>query len=166
MIEKVVPGIKEVWPTDDIGPILIQQDNAKTHILPGDAEFAEAVATTGLDIRIIQQPPNSPDLNALDLGYFRSLESLTDCRAPTTIKELIQGVQEEFDEYDVDKLNRIFLTLQTIMVEVMNYRGGNSYKIPHLRKERSERQGMLPPMIHFPREVYDNAMEILGQDVD
>ena len=166
MIEKVVPGIKEVWPADDIGPILIQQDNAKTHILPGDAEFAEAVATTGLDIRIIQQPPNSPDLNALDLGYFRSLESLTDCRAPTTIKELIQGVQEEFDEYDVDKLNRIFLTLQTIMVEVMNYRGGNSYKIPHLRKERLERQGMLPPMIHFPREVYDNAMEILGQDVD
>ena len=165
MIEKVVPGIKEVWPADDTNPILIQQDNARTHILPGDAEFAEAVATTGLDIRIIQQPPNSPDLNALDLGYFRSLESLTDCRAPTTIKELIQGVQEEFDEYDVDKLNRIFLTLQTIMVEVMNYRGGNSYKIPHLRKERLERQGMLPPMIHFPREVYDNAMEILGQDV-
>ena len=165
MIEKVVPGIKEVWPTDDIGPILIQQDNAKTHILPGDAEFAEAVATTGLDIRIIQQPPNSPDLNALDLGYFRSLESLTDCRAPTTIKELIQGVQEEFDEYDARKLNRIFLTLQTVMVEVMNHGGENSYKIPHLRKDRLERQGILPPRIHFPREVYEHAMDILEQDI-
>ncbi|XP_037416745.1 E3 ubiquitin ligase PARAQUAT TOLERANCE 3-like [Triticum dicoccoides] len=68
----------------------------------------------------------------------RSLESLTDYRAPTNIKDLIQGVQEEFDEYDAGKLNRIFLTLQTIMVEVMNYEGGNSYKIPHLRKERLE----------------------------
>lgn len=165
MIEKVVPGIREVWPADDTNPILIQQDNARTHILPGDAEFAEAVATTGLDIKIINQPPNSPDLNALDLGYFRSLESLTDCRAPTTIKELIQGVQEEFDEYDAGKLNRIFLTLQTIMVEVMNHGGENSYKIPHLRKERLESQGILPPRIRFPREVYENAMEILEQDI-
>ena len=127
-----------MWPADDIGPVLIQQDNARARILPGDAKFAEAVATTGLDIRIILQPPNSLDMTALDLGYFTSLESLTDCRAPTTIEELIQGVQEEFDEYDAGKLNRIFLTLQTIMVEVMNYEGGNSYKIPHLRKERLE----------------------------
>uniref|UniRef100_A0A8R7Q445 Uncharacterized protein n=1 Tax=Triticum urartu TaxID=4572 RepID=A0A8R7Q445_TRIUA len=119
------------------------QDNARTHILPGNAEFAEVVATTGLDIKIINQPPNYPDLNALDIGYFRSLESLTDCRAPTTIKELIQGVQEEFDEYDAEKLNKIFLTLQTIMVEVMNHGGENTHKIPHLRKERLGRQGIL-----------------------
>ena len=88
--------VKEVWPADDIGPVLIQQDNARARILPGDAKFAEAVATTGLDIRIILQPPNSLDMTALDLGYLRFLESLTDYRAPTTIKELIQGVEEDF----------------------------------------------------------------------
>ena len=51
------------------------------------------------------------------------------------------------------------------MVEVMNHGGENSYKIPHLRKDRLERQGILPPRIHFPREVYENAMEILEQDI-
>src|SRR4051812_4705950 len=104
-------------------------------------------------------------MNALDLGHFRSLESMTDCRAPTTIKELIEGVQEEFDEYDPGKLNRIFLTLQTIMVEVMNHGGGNAYKTPHVCKERLEGQGMLPHRIYCPREVYENAVEILEQDV-
>lgn len=147
---------KKVWPADDVGqPIFIQQDNARTHILPDDPVFAEAVAETGLHIRLMQQPPNSPDLNALDLGFFRSLQSLTDCRAPSTIVELIEGVQEEFDEYEVGKLNRIFLSLQSCMVEVMNYGGGNKYKTPHLHKQRFERGGVLPPRIYFPHEVYE-----------
>ena len=165
MIEKVVPAIKDVWPFGDVGQtVLIQQDNARTHILPNDVGFTEAVAETGMDIKLMQQPPNSPDLNALDLGYFRSLESLTNCRAPTTIPELIQGVQEEFDDYEVGKLNRIFLTLQTCMVEVMNHAGGNAYKIPHVNKQRFERDGILLPRIHFPCEVYYNALENLEQD--
>jgi hypothetical protein len=80
LIEKVVPAIQEMWPEDSRGqPIFIQQDNAKTHILRDDVDFAEAVAATGLDIRIILQPPNSPDLNVLDLGFFSSIQSLTDC---------------------------------------------------------------------------------------
>lgn len=70
LIEKVVPAIEEMWPEDAAGqPFFIQQDNARTHILPNDVDFAEAVAATGLDIRIMQQPPNSPDMNALDLGF-------------------------------------------------------------------------------------------------
>ena len=77
LIEKVLPAIQAVWPEGDAGQtIYIQQDNAKPHILPDDQEFLEAVAKTGLDIRIIQQPPNSPHFNVLDLGFFNSLQSL------------------------------------------------------------------------------------------
>ena len=50
------------------------------------------------------------------------------------------------------------------MVEVMNHAGGNAYKIPHVNKQRFERDGILPPRIHFPREVYYNALENLEQD--
>jgi hypothetical protein len=78
LIEKVLPAIVEAWPTEDVGQtILIQQDNATPHILPSDREFKEVVAEiavkTGLVMKLIQQPSNSPDLNVLDLGFFRSL---------------------------------------------------------------------------------------------
>jgi hypothetical protein len=35
------------------------------------------------------------------------------------LDELIQNVQNEFDNYDPDTLNRVFLTLQGCLVEVM-----------------------------------------------
>ena len=164
IIQKVVPAIQALWPADDDGqPIFIQQDNARTHILPNDQAFAEAVDESGLDIRIMYQPPNSPDMNALDLGFFSSIQSLTDCKSPKTIPELIKGVQEEFDGYEVSKLNRVFITLQTCMVEVMKNGGANKYKIPHMNKDRLERLQLLPPRISVPPEVYAMALEMLGR---
>jgi hypothetical protein len=40
LIEKVLPAIVEAWPAEDVGQIiLIQQDNATPHILPNDHKF-------------------------------------------------------------------------------------------------------------------------------
>jgi hypothetical protein len=45
LIEKILPAIVEAWPAEDVGQtILIQQDNATSHILPSDQGFKEAVA--------------------------------------------------------------------------------------------------------------------------
>ena len=154
LTEKVLPAIQAVWPQNDAGQtIYIQQDNAKPHILPNDPEFLVAVAKTGLDIRIIQQPANSPDLNVLDLGFFNSLQSLTDCLSPKTLQDLIAGVLEEFEGYEVYKLKKIFLTLQMCMIEILNHARENGYKIPHVNKERLEGHGQLPPRLTFPKEV-------------
>jgi len=71
LIEKVIPAIKSKWPQDAaLETIFIQQDNARTHVSPNDLAFLQAVAATGLDIRLMQQPPNSPYMNVLDLGFF------------------------------------------------------------------------------------------------
>lgn len=51
------------------------------------------------------------------------------------------------------------------MVEVMNNEGGNGYKIPNLNKQRLKRKGLLPPRISSDHAVYENALQILGQDV-
>ena len=163
MIENLLPAIQASWPENDAGQtIYIQQDNAKPHILPNDPEFIAAVERTGLDIRLIQQPANSPDLNGLDLGFFSSLQSLTDCLSPRTLQDLIKGVLDEFENYDVYKLNRVFLSLQACMIEILNHAGGNGYKIPHANKERLENFGMLPPRLTCPQEVYANALHNLG----
>ena len=73
-IEKVIPAIQAKWPAEDSrNTIFIQQDNARTHISANDPEFCIAASQNGFDIRIVCQPPNSPDLNVLDLGFFNAI---------------------------------------------------------------------------------------------
>lgn len=68
LIEKVLPAIRSKWPLSrSNGPIFIQQDNARPHLGVNDVEFNEATRQGGFDIRLCFQPPNSPDLNVLDL---------------------------------------------------------------------------------------------------
>jgi len=50
-------------------------------------------------------------------------------------------------EYCPHKANRIFVTLQTVLMEVMKIKGCNKYKIPHMQKERLEREQRLPLQI-------------------
>ena len=74
MIDKLIPEIQARWPREARHEtIWIQQDNAPSHVLVDDAVFAAVVAQTGLDIRLMNQPPNSPYMNCLDLGFFASL---------------------------------------------------------------------------------------------
>jgi len=162
LCEKVIPAIEVQWPEDDEGIIYIQQDNARTHVLPSDPAFLAAVADTGLDIRLMQQPANSPDMNVLDLGFFSSIQSLTLESAPNTLKELIESVEEAFDNYDVDKLAKVFITLQSILVEVMKDEGGMGYKIPHLNKDRMQREGRLPRALRVDGELYQKTLEIIA----
>jgi hypothetical protein len=71
IIDKLLPAIQATWPAEDAGQtIFIQQDNARPHILPDDILFKEVANKTGLNIKLLQQPANSPDLNVLDLGFF------------------------------------------------------------------------------------------------
>ncbi|CAM0905792.1 unnamed protein product [Alopecurus aequalis] len=118
-----------------------------------------------MDIKILQQPPNPPDMNALDLGLFSSLQSLTDTRSPKNLKELIQNVLEEFDAYDVSNLNKIFITLQACMIEVMRKGGGNRYNIPHLKKNTLERLGTLPDALEIDGQLIKDVLQMLGQDL-
>lgn len=144
LINDVMPAIIKKWPREDANlPIIIQQDNARTHIDPNDREFCEAVRKTGFDIRINCQPPNSPDLNVLDLGFFRAIQSLKYKDASKNIEELTAGVERAFESFSSKMFNRIFLTLQSCMECIMKVRGSNNYKIPHMRKGALERRGEL-----------------------
>jgi len=164
LLEKVIPAIKDKWPQEDAHKtIFIQQDNARTHVHPNDPAFLETVAATGLDIRLMQQPANSLDMNVLDLGFFNSIQSLTDCGNPETIEDLIHNVEQEFKEYNEAILNRVFLSLQLCMKEVMKIGGGNRYKPPHMNKQRLEREGRLPHRLSCENGLYATALAHLAQ---
>ncbi|XP_015163525.1 uncharacterized protein [Solanum tuberosum] len=164
LIEKVLPAIRSKWPAStSSAPIFIQQDNARPHIGVNDLEFMEAAQRDGFDIKLCFQPPNSPDLNVLDLEFFRAIQSLQYQNAPSNVDELVEVVEKSFNEMKIERLNHVFLTLQCCMNEVMKDSGGNNYKVPHMNKERLERENNLPLQVRCDVDVVNQALTLLQQ---
>ena len=96
MINQVLPAIK--WPREDVGnPIFIQQDNAPSHLKLDDPLFCEHAKRDGFDMRLISQPPNSPDFNILDLGFFRAIQYQKNAK---TIQDLVPAMQQVVFTHD------------------------------------------------------------------
>ncbi|XP_057809063.1 uncharacterized protein LOC131023535 [Salvia miltiorrhiza] len=64
------------------------------------------------DIRIVHQPPNSPDTNINDLGWFRAIQSLQVQSVCSNAEDLVKAVQISFNELSPNTLNYVFLSLQ------------------------------------------------------
>jgi len=160
IVNKVLPAIKEKWPAEEHGtPVFIQQDNAKTHIAVNDPIFCAAASADGFDIRLMCQPPNSPDLNILDLGFFCSLQADFQKSSPNNVADIVAKVEKAFDDYKVNISNRIFLTHQSCMSEILRVKGGQHYPIPHLKKASLERRGLLPVTLSCDPEIVRQAVE-------
>ena len=164
LLQNVIPAIKEKWPAERMGKdVWIQWDNARPHIIPTDDEWIAATQEDGWDIKMVFQPPQSPDLNVLDLGLFRTIQSIQYQSFPKTLDDLIDGVKEAYNEFDPIVNKYTWLTLQTCMVEILKNEGGNNYKIPHMGKRRLDEQGQLPNNIEVPDEVIANAVNHLNE---
>nr|XP_051196172.1 uncharacterized protein LOC127309316 [Lolium perenne] len=162
LVKYVLPAIKAKWPESDRwNTIYVQQDNAKTHIKPDDPIFLQEAARGGWDIRMIYQPPNSPDTNILDLGWFASIQAMFHKKMPKTLPEIVQKVNQSLAEYPHQKLNRIWLTHQACMREIIKNKGSIHYAVPHLKKKALERQGRLPVRLTVDREYVEQAIEHL-----
>ena len=82
-------------------------------------------------IEIYAQPPNSPDTNILDLGLFNALQSAYWTHAPKNSGEIIiKMVQQTYWSYPADKINRMFVTLQSIYDCIIVEHGDNHYTTP------------------------------------
>jgi hypothetical protein len=162
LVHKVLPAIKgiEVFRGQTV---YIQQDNASPHILPTDPVFMEAAARGGWDIRLGFQPPNSPDLNVLNLGFFAGIQALHQRTVCRTINDLVTVVEEAFDNYPAMKLNKTFLTLQSAMIKILRCEGGDHYKIPHVRKDYLISRSALPITLKCPVEVVRKARVFLDE---
>jgi hypothetical protein len=130
--------------------ISIQQDNASPH-----ASAAAAVADSNLDgwrVEIRRQPPRSPDLNILDLGFFNAIQSLQHTKRTTSVKTLIDAVCEAFAEMEVRTLEKCFLTLQCVMEQIMLVKGGNNYELPRVSARFPN--GDMPTSLVCPEDSY------------
>ena len=160
MTEQLIPAIRDNAP-DCMKeyPILLQLDNAPPHrILKTKCEeFAAHCRDYALIVLPLFQPANSPDLNVLDLGLFRSLQSHQfSNEAKHNIDDLIEQVLTVFDQYDGKLINDAFLTLQSCMAMVIANNGGNHYKIPHVGKAKMKE---LPRAFQLSDIIGDNTDE-------
>lgn len=150
---QIIPAIKEKWPAFAPKLIFIQQDNARPHIKDTDPDFRAAASSDGFDIRIINQPPNSPDCNVNDLGWFRAIQSIQVESNSYNVDQLVGAVIRSFEDLSPMTLNKVFLSLQGCMVEIMKVRGHNTYKIPHMKKNQLLSQEALPVDLQVPMNL-------------
>ncbi|ETV97619.1 hypothetical protein H310_09515 [Aphanomyces invadans] len=74
VVTQVIPAIKAKFPTSN-KRIVLQHDNATPHGGVTNKDLVSS-STDGWTFVVRSQPPNSPDLNVLDLGFFASLQTL------------------------------------------------------------------------------------------
>ena len=160
LLNEVFPAIADKWPTrewqDPAFTITLQQDGATTHIKPEDLILEETLQELEFPegkVKLYTQPANSPDLNLNDLGFFNALQADYYKECPRNADELIAMVYQTYQHYPADRINRIWLTLQGCMNEIINSNGGNQYQLPHMNKDKLEREGRLPSVLDVTEEA-------------
>ena len=120
----------------------------------------EGVLPTTDKINLMEQPPNSPDLNILDLGLFNAIQASYEKCAPRDSLQLIRCVDRSWRLYPSRKINWLFLSLQMVFNEIIEHHGGNDFKLPHMNKFKLERMSKLPVslMVHPQAYSYLNGM--------
>lgn len=78
-------------------------------------------------------------MNILDLGFFSSIYSLQDRFAARTIDDLLAEVEKAWNEMKSEFFGKVWTTLQSYLERVLLCSGENTYKVPHLGKDKAAR---------------------------
>ena len=160
LIRELLPAILQKFPKDT-KEINIQLDNASPHIKDDDVDWRQAVDKCGVKVKIRNQPENSPDLNVLDLGYFNAIQSLQQQRRSTSIEELVENVQQSYNDLSINQLHNIWITWQLVMLRVIECDGDNTYVLPRKNRGVLERDGILKTTV----VVGDDLMKKIDDDI-
>ena len=156
------PRSRRSGPSSSRKTIYLQHDNAKPHASTWDATIESVCQSHGWDIQIVSQPPNSPDCNVLDLGFFRSLQTLQLKRNSRCIDDVIAATLSAWCYVKWETLNCNFITLQCCLQEIIRSHGENDYKVPHINKCNLSRTGCLPDSIACDTALFDSGCSLLA----
>jgi hypothetical protein len=161
----VIDKVKEklFWRKD--AAIYIQHDGAKPHNGCGNLEFFRQFGVQdGWNIIVVTQPPQSPDLNILDLGFFNSLKKRVSSLKfqATTINMLISKVESAFDEYDLSTLDHIWAHLFACFNAILGDMGSNQYSAPHVKLRKRGRNSDSCVDLSIDVDAYNCAFELIN----
>ena len=115
----------------------------------------------GINATLYTQAVNSPDVNLLDLGFFRAIQSFNNT-APKNEEELIEVVSAVYDRYPHHNINQTWLTLQCCFNQIILHHGDNDYNIDHIGKEQLKQNRNLPDV----RDVVEDVENICNYNLD
>ena len=72
---------------------------------------------------------------------------------------MVERVGNVFEEWPTQRLNNIFLTLQTCMNKIVRLNGENDCQITYMKKEQLEQMGVLSQLIQAITIEFDQEME-------
>ncbi|ETV81956.1 hypothetical protein H257_05495 [Aphanomyces astaci] len=127
--------------------VITKHDNATPHGSI-DVGTLAAVSTDGWTFVVRRQPPNSPDLNVLDLGFFTSIQALQYKMASRSMDDVIEATLSAFE---------------AVMRLVMEHHGDNNFKLPHLKKDTLRRAGTLMANVTYPASLLFHVNTFLQQ---
>jgi len=137
-------------------PIIIQFDGAGPHKGKGNLENLNRIGKLfGWNIQFIIQPPQSPDLNVNDLGFFRSLKMRVNNLKNNgqTTDLLSERVMEAWNSYDANTLERIWGVQYEVYREIMKNKGEINFSNPRL----SRKIGDSNVNLEFDQQVFNEA---------
>ena len=142
--DHVLPAVKARYPGASHGRrLLLQMDNAPPHQKVHEAPLVTtAISQLELNLEVQFQPPNSPDLNVLDLAVFNSMQAAqykTACRHE--LVTLLPSVVDCYWNFSPLTLVFAFETLKQVAELVVQNGGGNEFKIPHCQKQKALHSG-------------------------
>ena len=140
MREHVMPAARKAFPNS--AKITIQFDNAPGHKTKNVDPTKTMAASLERDMRPLygrpeivfgKQIPNSPDTNACDLGFFKSMDSRIPKNRSMKLDEFEKQCLATFKDYPSEILNRLFETKTLVCKCIVGAGGDNTYKLPHRR---------------------------------
>ena len=118
----VIPAIRISMPWADT--IVLQQDNAKPHIGKHNVERINDFGDSGSpNITLINQPPQSPEVNINDLGFFHSLSKRTQKYSYSNLDELWNNVQQSYWETSAETLYSLWEMKSKVLQDLVKGKG-------------------------------------------
>ena len=126
--------------------IYLQIDNAPPHCKRNKKLLPQITKAAGRNIvrgkyygpkvRLTFQPPNSPDLNVLDLGFFEKIWTKTNrilCKKDkiATLDEIWEATKAAWNMITPVEIETLFQTWHARMRQVIEFEGRNDMDIPH-----------------------------------
>jgi len=136
MSTMVFPAIRQTmrWAKS----VTVQVDNAPAHTGKNAIARLNQKAAQGggkPKILVVCQPPQSPDTNTNDLGFFHALqvrvEKQRGCANPFDKDALARRIQSAWDEFPQNQLTKLFNTKSNVLKKIAEHHGGNNFKLDH-----------------------------------
>ena len=137
-------------------------DNAPAHGKEFIEETKDSMVSGGWDIQMKPQPANLPGTNINDLGFFNVLQKLQETHQFTNLMEMMEKVENCFENIIPRKLDDIFYTLMMVMIAIMCCGVTNNYPLDHIHKDELRKKNELPYTLSCPEEALIKAAESLA----